>query len=305
MVRRQPKLRELEVFRTLLRTRSMTAAGHLLGVSQPAVSKAIRQLEDSLGFALFQRLGTRILPTPEAEALLPSLEGVFGSVAALVTAGQAVRDNAGGPVTIAAIPTIASVVVPGATRRALAEQPELRVSVLILPTRQVVDAVMRGAADIGLVHDTVDEPALHAEALGVAAMACLVPPAHPFARRSTVTLRQLARGAYASFPVASPIGDHLAAAFAAAGLVFAPRIEASSSTVLCEMSLACGMPTVVEDYALRTGWWPGIRVLRLLPAIALRPRLIGSLQRPWSRAAAIMTEALRATMRDALARPAP
>lgn len=60
------KIRELLAFRTLLQTGSASETARVLEVSQPAISKALRQLETSLGFALFERINGRLRPTPEA-----------------------------------------------------------------------------------------------------------------------------------------------------------------------------------------------------------------------------------------------
>lgn len=285
MAEHPPKLHELDAFRTVLRVRSVSEAARLLGLSQPAVSKSLRQLEARLGFALFERLGGRLHPTPEAEALLPAMEGVFASVSALTAAGRAIRQGAGDQVAIAAIPTLATVVLPAAIEAAVRRQAGLRARVEILPTRQAVEAVARGIADIGLVHDILDDPMVAAEDLGTAAMACVVPEGHALAGRQRIHARDLRGISYVSYTVGSPIGLRMGDAFATAGESFTPAIEVGASTALCEMVLKASMPGLVEDYVLSLGWWPTLRVLPLEPLVSLRPRLLTSLRRPLSRPA--------------------
>ena len=294
MAEHPPKLHELDAFRTVLRVRSVTEAARLLGLSQPAVSKSLRQLEARLGFVLFERLGGRLYPTPEAEALLPVMEGVFASVSSLIAAARAIRQGAGDQVAVAAIPTPATVVLPRAIEAAARRQPGFRARIDILPTRQVVEAVARGVADIGLVHDILDDPMVAAEDLGTAAMACVVPDGHALAGRPRIHAQDLREVPYISYTVGSPIGLRMADAFATAGESFAPAIEVGASTALCEMALKTGMPGLVEDYVLSLGWWPTLRVLPLEPAANLRPRLLTSLRRPLSRPAkALCTEIRR------------
>ncbi len=55
----------LEAFRAVVDHRSVTAAASVLGVTQPAVSTQIARLEEMIGFALFERSGGRLKPTPE------------------------------------------------------------------------------------------------------------------------------------------------------------------------------------------------------------------------------------------------
>ena len=69
--------KQVEAFRAVMMTRSMTTAAGLLHTSQPNVSRWIALLEKTLGFVLFQRVGTRIIPTPEAEAFYADVERAF------------------------------------------------------------------------------------------------------------------------------------------------------------------------------------------------------------------------------------
>ena len=55
--------REIEVFVTIMRCRTLSAAAEQLHVTQPALSKALRHCEDRLGYRLFHRSGGRLSPT--------------------------------------------------------------------------------------------------------------------------------------------------------------------------------------------------------------------------------------------------
>ncbi|CAJ3076526.1 LysR family transcriptional regulator [Burkholderia pseudomallei] len=59
-------LRQIEVFRAIMLTGSISGAAKLLHVSQPAVSRLISYAEQRLGLALFERIKGRLYPTPEA-----------------------------------------------------------------------------------------------------------------------------------------------------------------------------------------------------------------------------------------------
>jgi DNA-binding transcriptional LysR family regulator len=303
MAQPSPTLRELAAFRALLRTRSATGAAVALRVTQPAISKALRQLEADMGIALFERVGGRLHPTPEAELLLPAVDNVLASMTALANAGQAIRDQRVGQVTVGAIPTLSNVFLPAAIEAVARQHPEVRIAVQTLPTRQIVEAVARGFIELGLVHDIVDDPLVHAEDIGVSAMACVVPENHPFARRKQIRARDLAGRPSVSFPAQSPIGLRLSAAFEAEGETFAPTMEVGASTVVCSLALQCGIPGIVEEYVLSLGWWPGLRAVPLAPAIPLRPRILTTRQRPVSAAGKLLRDKYRALVQSVL-RPA-
>ena len=65
---------EIETFRALMRSGSTRKAAALLHVTQPAISQSLKRLEVQAGLSLFQRAGGRLVPTPEARALLSEVE---------------------------------------------------------------------------------------------------------------------------------------------------------------------------------------------------------------------------------------
>src|SRR5438270_8190707 len=66
--------RQIEAFRAVFQTGSMTAAGALIGVTQPAISRLIRDLEGEIGWSLFDRSAGKLIPTPAAVALFRELQ---------------------------------------------------------------------------------------------------------------------------------------------------------------------------------------------------------------------------------------
>ncbi|MGL4728003.1 MAG: LysR family transcriptional regulator, partial [Bosea sp. (in: a-proteobacteria)] len=76
----QPSLRELEVLRAMIASRKTIAAAHLLGISQPAVSRAIASLEARIGRSLFSRDGGRLTPTADAFALEAEAGTIFDAL---------------------------------------------------------------------------------------------------------------------------------------------------------------------------------------------------------------------------------
>lgn len=304
MESRAPALRDLVTLRALLRRRSVTAAAHDLGVTQPAVSRTLRLLEESLGLRLFERRGGRIVATTEAEAMLPALDGVFAALDGLNELGAALREGAAGQVVVAAVPSIANAVLPIAIAAAVARHPRLRVGVRIGVTREVVTAVARGAAHVGLVHDILEDPLIAARELGAAHVGCVVRRDHPFAARRLVEARDLRDVPYASYPSHSPLSDRIAVAFEDVGEAYAPRVDAAASTTLCSIVASTGMPGLVEDYVLAPGWWPDLCVVPLAPPVPLRLRLLVPRRQPLSGAVATLAEACAVAVMQVLTRRA-
>ena len=70
-------MRQIEAFRAVYQTGGMTSAGQMMNITQPAVSRLIRDLEAEIGLALFVREGTTIAPTPDAASLYEEVERSF------------------------------------------------------------------------------------------------------------------------------------------------------------------------------------------------------------------------------------
>ena len=141
-------LREVEVFSAVNRSGGITAAADALGLSQSAVSGALAELERRLGVNLFDRIGRRVQLNEHGRFLLPRAEE-------LLAQAQQLEDSyaAGVPsrLRIAASLTIGNFVLPGLLGELMRANPDDRYEVLIGNSRRVVEHLLDGLADIGLI----------------------------------------------------------------------------------------------------------------------------------------------------------
>lgn len=79
------RIRDIEVFRSVMTSGSTSKAAGLLGISQPAVSQSIRRLETMADFKLFERVRSRLVPTQEAVALMRDVDRYFWGSRSLST----------------------------------------------------------------------------------------------------------------------------------------------------------------------------------------------------------------------------
>lgn len=150
--------RQVEAFRAVMVTGSMTSAAELLSVSQPAVSRLIRDFEQAVSFQLFERRGNQIAPTPEAVALLSEVERAFVGLGRIAEHAGAIRSQQAGSLRIAALPALAMGVLPRFVGRFLRERANLRVAIPGMPSHLVIEAVAAGQADIGYAVGPLDRP---------------------------------------------------------------------------------------------------------------------------------------------------
>ena len=67
-------LRQIDAFRAVMLTGTATEAAQVLGISQPAISRLVSDLEQEIGFKLFDRVGRRVVPTAEAQILIEEVK---------------------------------------------------------------------------------------------------------------------------------------------------------------------------------------------------------------------------------------
>ncbi|GIX14551.1 MAG: transcriptional regulator [Paracoccaceae bacterium] len=185
-------LRQLETFREVVRTRTTLGAAKALNVSQPAVSNMIRQMEARIGFPLFERLGNRLVPTPDAEEIYRDSESIFSLYQAFSHRIEARKRSEAGHLRIVVTPPLANALVPNALRDFLARRPAVRIHLDTRRITGVLESVQTRMADIGLGLNPPSREGLRLEVLAMAQMVCVFAPGHPLEAKRVVSARDLA-----------------------------------------------------------------------------------------------------------------
>lgn len=207
------ELRQLEAFAAVMSTGSVTAAGRLLGRSQPAISRLLQELEAEIGYALFSRSGPRVTPTEQGFLLYEDVERALAGMRQIrERAGEIARGQAQ-PLLIAATPALAAGLVPAALQRMqagadaarlVADQaapPDPHPAAPVGPGRiqlrsaspeRVVHAVLTGAAQLGVTSLPLEHRGLTVHWIGQAACVVALPENDPLAAHDVVPVSALA-----------------------------------------------------------------------------------------------------------------
>ena len=195
---------------------SLSAAARALGLAQPSVSTGLRRLERQTGLTLVARSASGTRLTDAGRAVLHRGRDVLTASDALEREVQALRTASSARVRVAASLSIAEYLVPGW----LASRPTgaAVVDLAVANSRDVVDAVLHGRADVGFVEGPDVADGLHARAVGDDELVVVVAPGHPWARRRRpVTAAELAAAPLAVRESGSGTRAVLERALAAAG----------------------------------------------------------------------------------------
>lgn len=178
-----PTLRQLEYLVAVADHGTFGAAAEAVHVSQPAMSAQIAELEHKLGVTLFERdrRGARV--TPEGEALVAAARRVLDEVAQLVRLASDRRGDVVGQLVLGVIPTMAPYLLPTVVREIRRRYPSTELRLRELRTAELVEALVDGTVDLGLLAAPVPELDRHVEVAELARdpFVLALPEGHPFA----------------------------------------------------------------------------------------------------------------------------
>ena len=147
----QLNLQHLHTFQSLARIQNFSRVGEQVGLSQSAVSRHIRALEDSLGLRLFDRIGRRVVLTPEGKVLRSRLEALAREADALPGLLQDLSAGVRGDLSIGACITAANAFLPSVLGRFRQQYPSVALGFRPSSTEDSIDSLRRGEMDLAFV----------------------------------------------------------------------------------------------------------------------------------------------------------
>ena len=218
------ELRHLVYFRELARQLHFRKAAETLAVAQPALSRALAQLESALGADLLNRTRRGAELTPAGRLLLERIEPLLRGLAALPADLKALADGEVGHLRVDFTGLAMATVLPAILREFHRRHPGIKLELNESPTSAQLAALQSGDVDCGFFHPDAPTPGLRTHVLLREKNGVLLPADHPLARRRQLRLRDLATTPFVLFPRTHNPGfyDRMLAAFAAAAVT--PRI---------------------------------------------------------------------------------
>lgn len=185
--------RQIEAFKAVTESGSMTRAAELMRISQPAVSKLIAALENRVGFALFDRRPGKLHLTAEGRLFYEDIERALIGVRSLAEKADDIRERRYGRLTLGAMPALSWGLCQSVVADLLAEHPTVAISLQTRSTPQLLNLVQASQLDVAAVAHIGSTPLVHVESIHRGAMVCVVPAEHPLATRHLVTADDIAQ----------------------------------------------------------------------------------------------------------------
>lgn len=264
-------LTDLRLFVHVAETGSITRGAERSHLALASASARIRSMEATLGLPLLERNRRGVKPTPAGMALLhharlmmQQLEHLRGEM------GDYTR-GLKGHIRLHCNTAAASEFLPAAIAGFLSSQPNVDIDLEERPSHQVVQAVIAGVADLGIVADAADLTGLETRPFRTDRLVLVTPKRHRLARRRGIAFRETLGEDHVGLSSGSALQEHLAQHALRAGQVLRLRIRLRSFDAICRMveqgvgvavmpeaaakrccrSMAIGIVGLNDDWALR------------------------------------------------------
>jgi DNA-binding transcriptional LysR family regulator len=275
------ELRHLRYFVAVAEAENVSRAALKLHVSQPGISRQIRDLEDEIGFQLFERSAKSIKLTSAGKTFLAEAKAVLQRADEAVKMARAIATGAQGELHVGYAPSPTSRILPPALRAFQGELPNVRVKLHDCSSEEMLSGLREGKLQIAfLVRPTAKMlRGFHFEELMRDAIRLAAAPNHPLARRRSVSLAEVAHEPLAVYSRAEYPEAHEELAAMFARIKAKPRIAEEHdgvASLIAGVESGAGVALVPESIGCIAG--PRLKLVRISPA--LEPLIVGA---AWSK----------------------
>ncbi len=291
-------LRQLEAFRAVMLGKTITRASELLFVSQPAVTRLIKDLEASIDFPLFERRKKRLFPTAEARALYKEVERSFSGLESIHKAALEIREFQRGNLSIAALPALGLGFLPGVISEFASQRPNVPMSLSIRSSQKVSALVAAQSVDVGFTEATDFDSGVETEILLATKMVCILPDGHPLCAKNVLHPQDLDGVTFIGNGTRQLPNDDIVRYFAEKGVKRKIQIDTQLHSSVGDFVKAGAGISLVDPVTADQFSNSGVQVRPFVPAIEFNFYVLYSENSPRSR----LTEKFIKLLKGRLAR---
>jgi len=231
------RMRQLSLLLAVGRLGTLRAAAAELGMTQPAATKMLRELEDALQQALFERVGRNLRFNDAGRRVLEYCQGIQGNLSALTRELAQIELGSVGKLVVGTIMAASPALLSQALIELKRLYPLLAIEITVDTSDRLTDALRRGEMDlvVGRIPD-FDGQHFGFEAIAEEALSIVSAPQHPLAHRDSVSLAELTQYPWILQPQGSPMRDVLEQEFRSRQIQ-PPRAPIETSSILTTTNL--------------------------------------------------------------------
>lgn len=244
-------LQRLQVFCAVYEQNSITSAAQQLQLSQPTVSRHLRDFEAALGISLFVLDKGRLLATPQADAIYLESRFLQDGISRLENRIGSLREGAGSTLSIMSVGLISRWPLPQAVASLSSSLPRLTVTVDIGTSEQQLNLLRAGLIDVGVLAGDVLADDLALKPIGQGHMIALFPNTVSAPKGKTIGLEELVRRDAIALSPKGPIGRIVNRALLEQDLSLSSRIVGNSIAAVPFLAETLCRPAFIDSFTAR------------------------------------------------------
>lgn len=265
-------LRQMEVFRAVMREGSITGAAKALNISQPSISEIIRNAEARCGLQFFLREKGRLRPTPNASRIIDDIDAVFHQVTKVNRAIESLRSDRDVPLILGCTYSLSLSLAPRIISYLHSIEPKLKLHIIVERRVESANKVSSGSIDAAISFLAESYSNVEIITLTTAAARFICPKSHPLAQRKSVSAKELQKERFVGYFPYLQLRKRIDAFFDEHGLSFNPAIEVEQIAQAWHLVRAGEGVAIVDPFCDLEVFFPEIvsLVLRDAPRIPLQ-----------------------------------
>ncbi len=290
--------RQVEAFRALMLTHSTTRAAEVMHVTQPAISRLVKDFQQHVGLTLFERDGNRLIPTSQAVALYAEVERSYVGLERIAEVARDIREQRSGRLRVTGMPALTNGMLPRLAGHFLQQHPHVDLALFGLMSHVVLDWVISEQCDLGFAAGPIEHPLAVAEPLPRVRYVAVVPSGHRLARRRLLRPQDFRDEPYIALGPTTPSKFRMDELFSRESVPRRIRAETPLSEIACAMvSSGLGI-SVVDPFTAREFEGRGVVAKRFEPAVEFQITMLHPVRRNPSPVAREFVHAVDQANRD-------
>ncbi|MBT5818060.1 MAG: LysR family transcriptional regulator [Proteobacteria bacterium] len=264
-------LRQVDAFRAVMITGTITGAAEMMNISQPAVTRLIQELERALGFDLFTRQGRQIVPTVESRLFFDEVETSHLGLDQLTQSAANIREHKEGSLRLVTIPSVVTMFIGQILKAFDTAFPNVAVSLEVQPTQRVFEYITSGQCDLGISTLPMENPAVVSQPVLRGQSVCIFPKRHRLSSKAKITPKDLEGEEFISYRSDSLYRHRVDQVFSKSKVNRSLRYEARTTDTICKL-VANGIGVSVIGPS-----FPGVKLESGIEVRPFTPALHGDL----------------------------
>ncbi|WAH37128.1 LysR substrate-binding domain-containing protein [Alicyclobacillus dauci] len=254
------QLQQLQYFCTVANMESFTKAAAHLSISQPALSRYIRSLEDELGVALFDRIGRSVRLNSFGRAFLFRIERALGEIATGLQEVRELDDPLSGTVAFGFYLTFGFHLVPDIIGKFHQQYPQVEFKLHQNSTQWIMDKLLSGEVDLCMTSPIEPRKGIAWRKLVEEELFVYLPIGHPLADRSSINLSELSNEFFISLKEGNAIRTQTEELCKSVGFTPVFRFEGEDVPTVASMVAAGLGATLIPAFS-------GIKTIKQIPVL--------------------------------------